>query len=279
MDFSLWEIGVKLLIGLVIGFSIGLTGIGGGVLILPSLTLILGMPPSIAVGTSSLYAFLTKIYAGYKHFRLGTIDFPTSWLLLLTAVPANFVVSVLINRYINDHAQKLARIEAFQAGLRVFISIAVLFSAALIIFNLVKKTWRSKTQENISNPKNAYFSSGSPRLIAAGILGIVLGALLGSTSIGGAVLVIPMLILVFGLSAKITVGTSIWVSLILTFVTTAVYFSGKQMDVGAAVLMAFGSLAGVNWGSKLSTTLPENILQGVVACVVLIAGGLMLIGS
>ncbi len=63
---------VQLILGVVIGFSIGLTGIGGGVLVLPSLTLILGLPPSVAAGTASLYAFLTKIQATVEHFRLKT---------------------------------------------------------------------------------------------------------------------------------------------------------------------------------------------------------------
>ena len=88
MDLDVPMIAVKLLTGLVIGASIGLTGIGGGVLVLPTLTLLFGLPPTVAVGTANLYSFLCKLSATYFHYKQKTIAFGTSGCFLIGAIPA-----------------------------------------------------------------------------------------------------------------------------------------------------------------------------------------------
>ena len=99
MDLSVWQMVLRVVIGAVIGFLIGLTGIGGGVLVMPALTVFLGLPPTTAVGTASLYAFLTKIMAAVKHISLKNVDFRTCGCLLLGALPANVAVAMGINHY------------------------------------------------------------------------------------------------------------------------------------------------------------------------------------
>ena len=66
---------IELIIGTSIGLTIGMTGIGGGVLLMPALTVILSIPASIAVGTASLYSFLTKIYATIEHIRFKNLKY------------------------------------------------------------------------------------------------------------------------------------------------------------------------------------------------------------
>jgi len=62
------------LLGLVIGFLVGLTGLGGGALMTPALILVLGMEPMAAVGTDLVYASITKMAGAYKHVRLGNVN-------------------------------------------------------------------------------------------------------------------------------------------------------------------------------------------------------------
>ena len=94
--FDQFEIGailIRLLLGLFIGFCIGLTSIGGGVLILPALTVLLKVDPLVAVGTTTLYAFLTKITALLHHIKLKTIDWSLSKRFLSGAIPATLLTS------------------------------------------------------------------------------------------------------------------------------------------------------------------------------------------
>src|ERR1700759_366156 len=64
--------------GLGVGFLVGLTGIGGGILLVPLLTSFLGVPPLIAVGSDAVVNCVTKIGAGFVHWRRGNI----SWRLV-----------------------------------------------------------------------------------------------------------------------------------------------------------------------------------------------------
>ena len=69
MDFLL----LKVLIGFAVGTLIGLTGLGGGVLLLPMLIFGLHVPAIIAVGSDALFNFFTKIPASFIHLRKGTV--------------------------------------------------------------------------------------------------------------------------------------------------------------------------------------------------------------
>src|SRR5947209_20115383 len=67
------EIAAKILIGLVVGILIGMTGLGGGVLLLPLLIFGLKVPPILAVGSDAVFNFITKIGSGWMHLRKGTV--------------------------------------------------------------------------------------------------------------------------------------------------------------------------------------------------------------
>jgi len=64
---------VKILIGFIVGTLIGLTGLGGGVLLLPMLIFGLRIPQIIAVGSDALFNFFTKIPASIMHLYKGTV--------------------------------------------------------------------------------------------------------------------------------------------------------------------------------------------------------------
>src|ERR1700685_259076 len=63
----------KILIGFVVGTLIGMTGVGGGVLLLPVLIFFLKVPPIIAVGSDALFNFVTKIGSSWVHLKKGTV--------------------------------------------------------------------------------------------------------------------------------------------------------------------------------------------------------------
>lgn len=272
MDISVLDVVLRLFLGGVIGFCIGLSGIGGGVLVLPSLTLILGLPASAAVGTANLYAFLTKANASYHHVRLKTIDYSTTLLFLAGAIPADIIVSAGINRYVAHVQDNPAAWSAFQEGLRIFIVGTVLACVVLLVINLFRRKPAAGSSSCMER-----FTAKVPggRETLAVLLGVVVGGLIGSTSIGGGVLIVPMLILVFGLSPSRTVGTSIGIAVVLTLLSAIVYGTSGQLDVVTALIMAVGSLLGVPAGSKLSVKLPARLLQGIVIAIILVAAAMM----
>jgi hypothetical protein len=60
--------------GFVVGFCVGLTGMGGGALMTPLLVLTLGVSPSVAIGTDLAYAALTKAVGAWQHWRQDTVE-------------------------------------------------------------------------------------------------------------------------------------------------------------------------------------------------------------
>ncbi|RMW21785.1 hypothetical protein ALO97_02688 [Pseudomonas syringae pv. tagetis] len=73
--------------GLVVGFIVGMTGVGGGSLMTPIL-LWFGINPATAVGTDLLYAAITKSGGVLVHRRNDNIDWKVTGLLTLGSVPA-----------------------------------------------------------------------------------------------------------------------------------------------------------------------------------------------
>jgi uncharacterized membrane protein YfcA len=269
-DLSLMDIAIRLILGLVIGFCIGLTGVGGGILVIPALTVILRIDPIIAVGTTTLYAFLTKITATLHHFKLKTIDWEISMRFLAGAVPANIITAIWVTHHGAD--------EAFKASLKTFIVYVVLFSVGIMILNLIGQIRPSVEKKELSLAARINGHAIIQNVLII-LMGIICGGLVGATAIGGGVLIVPILIVLFGMPAHRTVGSAIFIAFIMTMVTSLVYGSHGEQDKVTAITMAVGSLAGVYYGSKLSVKLPETLLRIIVVALILAAAVMMLFGS
>ncbi|MGQ4809631.1 hypothetical protein NKDENANG_03054 [Candidatus Entotheonellaceae bacterium PAL068K] len=264
---------IRIICGGAIGFCIGMTGIGGGVLLLPALRLILKLPPSVAVGTASLYALLTKVYATYEHVKLRTIDSKLTGIFLLGAIPTNILVGSFINLYLARHADALAKIDQLQSRINVFAVTVMLITAGLMIADLLRRPNKSQP----GDPQQARTHLGMRRTVSGILLGALVGMVIGATSIGGGVLIIPILIFFFALRPAKTVGTSIVIGVVLTLANTVIYGTGGQMDWSTGLIMVSGSLVGVYYGSKLGVRIPDRTLKMILTLIILGASVMMLV--
>lgn len=254
--------------GAAIGFSIGLTGVGGGILGLQATTLVLRMDPITAVGTTSLYIFLTNISASVHHAKLKNMAWSAVIRILAGAIPANMLVSHWISAQGNN--------ADFKHALKSFIVYIVFFSILVMVINAIK-TLRQKAKSEELLLASKIQQHWIFRNILCVLLGALIGGLIGATSVGGGVLIVPMLIIVFGLSAARTVGTSIFIAMVLTMMTALIYGKNGTLEAPTAIVMAIGSLAGVRHGTKLSIKLPDQLLRLIMIGLILIAAIMMLI--
>ena len=272
MDVDVLTTVVQILAGAFIGACIGMTGIGGGVLILPVLTLWFGLPSTVAVGTAHLYSFLCKLPAVFFHFRQGTIRFRTSAYFLVGAVPATVAVALWITGYAGGIDQEDPAWLELQANLRKFIAAVVIFSGLLILWHMFMKPG-----------SRAAADKGVPvtgaKVVLVALLGAAIGGLIASTSVGSGILIVPLMIIIFGLTAVDTVGSSIFIALVLTFTNSIIYAGSSQLDLTISVTMAVGSLVGVPIGVRMSRKIPERYLQITITGLVLAAGAAMLAGG
>jgi len=262
---------LRLTLGVGLGFFIGLTGVGGGVLVIPSLMYLLHLPTSTAVGTANLYAFLTKVAGTYHHWREKNLALDVAKPFLCAAVPANIVVAYIVSRTAGRLSETPEAWEAFQNHLRLVLVGVVLLSAVLLVIRQCMP--RGEGRETLADRLQ-----GRPktRALTGMGLGVVVGALVGATSVGGGVLVVPALMLIFGLTARQTVGTSILLAVVLTLVSSLVYSASGETNLSCAVLMSAGSLIGVPLGVRLSVRVSSTVLERIVVVVVVIAGIMLL---
>ncbi len=278
LGFGLTGLFFRLLAGAIVGFSIGLTGVGGGVLILPTLTLLFGMDTTVAVGTASLYSFITRVTGTLHHFKLKTINLTVALWFLVGAMPANVAASWFVAATVRRLGAGSEAVASFQANLNTFVAIIILLSCLLLVVNLIRDMCKTKAARGEMSAM-ATRINGHPVLtkLVAAILGIAGGALMGATSVGGGVLIIPMLIIFFGMTSLQTVGTSFLITLILTLITSIIFLTQGQVDYGTGISMAIAAMLTVPVGTKLSVNMPERLLKFVVVSVIIVAVAWMLI--
>ena len=257
-----------LLVGLVIGIAIGLTGIGGGVLVMPSLIYLLGISPVPAVGTGLLFAFITKITGVIEHYRLKNIHIKPALFFTIGSAPTTILSSHLVNYF--SASGKYPGLDNF---LEYLMGSILVVTAILFIIQNITTSARTYSDgiyptrnDQCKNGKNEFSNRRKTGCI---LCGAIFGTLIGSTSIGGGVLIIPILMIFFGLPSVITVGTSILISIIPTILGSTVYLISQNINFPVLLPMLLGSWPGVMFGSRLTARVPEHILKRILIAAIL----------
>src|SRR5262249_39948566 len=144
--------------GLVIGFLIGMTGVGGGTLLTPVLVL-LGVPPTIAVGTDLFYGSLTKMVGSYQHWKQGSIQWKWVQYLATGSIPASVIATYLIH-YV--HTRYGSAEHMVKSGLGV---VLVLASVATLVNEIYRKRNEHKLRKTELDPSQHKF-----RIVLVGIV-------------------------------------------------------------------------------------------------------------
>jgi uncharacterized protein len=111
------------------------------------------------------------------------------------------------------------------------------------------------------------------------LLGLVVGLLSGIVGVGGGVLIVPALVLLFQMNQRKAQGTSLGALLapigILAFWE---YYKAGEVDVTAALLIAAGFAIGGYFGGMWAQRLPEMALRRILGALMLVIGARMLLG-
>ena len=238
--------------GLIVGMLIGLSGIGGGVLMTP-LLLLIGLPPTAAVGTDLAYSALTKLAGTIQHGRQGTIEWRVVRTLALASVPFTIVaVWVLSKLHLSGSS------EIIESRLKQLIGVMLVIAAVLMIRKIL-----GSNPMSLDANFETFVNYPTGRILAIGAIG---GFLVGLTSIGSGSLIIALLVMVLTLSPAKLVGTDIAHAFVLvTAGALAHQFFLHDVQAGVAGLLLIGSIPGVLIGSRLAAWVPRKPLQIGVA--------------
>ena len=155
--------------GFISGMLILMTGVGAGVIVVPGLIALFGMPPSLAIGTASVFSVLTKIMAGVSHLRQGNISRSLFLSFGRFAVPATLLTALLVNGL-------LAYLPDSRSTIQLSLKLAVVGAAAAALTLMFYQRLN-----NAMRHSGPYF------------LPVLSGALVGATGVGGGVLIVPAL--------------------------------------------------------------------------------------
>jgi uncharacterized membrane protein YfcA len=251
--------------GLGVGILVGMTGIGGGALMTPLLVLFVGTPPVTAVGTDLAYGAITKTVGGIKHWQQKTIDFGLSKWMAFGSVPA-----AIGGVYFVDILERNLGGKEFERFMLLTLAGAIAFTGVMTLIRAIfLKQLIARERDTVKMELR--------HKVAAILLGLSVGFVLGITSAGSGSLIALGLIMIFRLSPYRVVGTDIFHAAILLWAGAIAHVVAGNVDYVLAGTILIGSVPGVWLGSHLSIRLPAGTLRTVLGVVLI--GAAMGLGS
>jgi uncharacterized membrane protein YfcA len=237
--------------GFAVGLLVGLTGVGGGSLMTPMLTLFFGVSPTVAVGTDLAFASITKVAGTFAHRLRGTVNWQIVKHLSFGALPAA-VIATLALKYFGGLDEELGQI------IRYSIAGSVLLTVVALLF-------RSRMQRWITAHPNRQLQG--TKLVAATIVaGAILGTLVTISSIGAGAIGATLLVLLYPrLSPAEIAGTDIAYAVPLTAIAAFGHWWLGSINWELLGMLLLGSVPGITIGSLAARAVPERILRALLA--------------
>ncbi len=250
--------------GALVGFAIGLTGVGGGSLMTPIL-LLMGYPAPVAIGTDLLYAALTKASGIYFHQRKKNINWQVMALLAAGSIPVSIGISLFV---IDDELRASEDYEnvmtAFLGGMLILTSMVITFQKQIQYRLLPARLSGQSSGERLEHRRT---------LIMTVLLGMVLGVCVTLTSVGAGAIGAAILFLFYpGWKATSVVGTDIAHAVPLTLVAGLGYLFNDLVDLILLFSLLAGSLPGIYLGTHVGSLFPDKIMRGILITALMALG-------
>jgi uncharacterized protein len=244
------------LAGAIVGFAVGLTGMGGGALMTPVLVLLLHVQPGAAVASDLVASFFMKPVGSAVHLRRRTVHLRLVAWLVAGAAPAAFLGAALLNVLIKGHA--------LQNDIKVGLGAALLVAVVGIVLRAVT----SRGAPSLSAGQGWPAVRPLPTL-AVGVVG---GAIVGMTSVGsGSLMIVALMFLYPSLSGRQLVGTDLVQSIPLVGAGALGQLLFGHVELGVTVSLLLGSIPAVYLGSLLSSQAPSGFIRPAIAVVLLVS--------
>jgi uncharacterized membrane protein YfcA len=248
-----------------VGVTVGMTGVGGGALMLPILVLAFGVSPRIAVGTDLLFAALTKVAGVSVHNVRGTIDWQVFRRLSLGSLPAAGITGGVLH---------LLDLELHQVDRLILHGVGVMLLVTAV--GLLAKGHLHRLGRRFRLASTDRFKRVQPALTV--LAGAVIGAMVTTTSIGaGAVGAVALLFLYpLRLTPARLVGTDLAHAIPLACVAGVSHWLVGNVDWALLGWMLLGSVPGVLLGAHWASRAPAGLLRPMIAVLLMVAGAKVL---
>ncbi len=245
----------SLLAGLGIGFVLGLTGMGGGALMLPFLLWLLRLSPVVAVGTDLVFTTVTRLVGAVQHRRQKTVWLRPVFYLALGSLPGAWLGAWwVVHRAASDNRW-------LEVGLPRLIGLMLMLVGGITL-------GRSLGWLHAPELKKERWPSAR----AAWFIGFGGGLAVGTTSVGGGTLIAAVFLLLYAVPPQHLVGLDVLHGALLSGAAMLPYIWKGQVSWAVLPWLWLGALPGVWLGSRLVARLPARKVHLVLGILVLLAG-------
>ncbi len=267
---------VIILLGGAVGLLSGMFGVGGGFLTTP-LLIFYGIPPTVAAASAASQVTGASVSGMMAHWQRGGVDAKMGSLLVAGGAVGSIFGAGLL-RFLQGLGQS-----------DTVIAIIYVILLGTIGSMMARDAWAAISAEKSGIPapprkrrhhplianlpmRWRFYKSGlylSP--IAPLGLGFIAGILTMLLGVGGGFIMVPVMIYLFGMAARVVVGTSLFQILFVTAIATLVHaLTTQAVDIVLAALLLIGSVVGAQIGARLAQKLPPNWLRLMLAGIVLL---------
>ncbi len=237
--------------GFAVGLLVGMTGVGGGSLMTPLLTLLFGVTPAVAVGTDLAFASLTKGVGTFTHRMRGTVHWDIVRRLCIGALPAALLASIGL-KYFGTLSKEMGQI------IRYTIAGSVLLTVIALLFKRKMLLWIT------AHPDRQL--QGRALHNATILTGAVLGVLVTISSIGAGAIGATVLVMLYPrLTAAEVAGTDIAYAVPLTAIAAVGHWWLGSINWTLLLTLLVGSVPGITLGAYAARAVPERLLRGILA--------------
>lgn len=233
--------GLLFVIGTFTGTLAGLLGIGGGLLMVPALT-VFNVPLVQATATSLVGVFLSSVSGSLRNFNAGELNWQVSLALALFGI-----VTAQLGAWLGDRIPDAALSLAF----------AVLLLITIFLMNLKQRLQRQQAKPDEVNAKSQEIRVGSSLGPISGI-GLLAGVLSGLFGVGGGVVMVPLQMLFLGEAIKSAVRTSLGAIVAIAISGLIQHTLNNNVLWIPGICLGLGGILGAQFGTRLLPRLSDQ---------------------
>ena len=265
-------------IGGLVGILSGLFGVGGGFLITPLLFFI-GIPPAVAVATSTNQIVASSFSALLAHLKRRTVDIRMGFVLMAGGLAGSAFGIVIFN-----YLRSLGQVDLLvQLCYVLFLGIigALMFIESLNAIRRARKPGGAVPKRRKHNwvhnlpfkmkfrVSNLYISVIPPLMV-----GMLVGMLAAIMGVGGGFIMVPAMIYLLGMPTKVVIGTSLLQIIFVAGFTTMLHATTNYtVDIVLAILLLVGGVIGAQVGTRIGVRMKAEQLRILLAVLVLLVCG------
>lgn len=251
--------------GFLIGIAAALTGVGGGIFIVPLLNLIYGFAIISATGTSLATIILTSIASSINYAKQKRIYFKIGLVLALATAPGAYF------------GAELTTIPLIKAWLGPIFGVFLLIVAAQMIYQaLSKSVERCGEKDNVFE---ATVFANRKKLLIGFFLSFFGGVASGLLGVGGGTILVPIMCYALDFPIHFSIPTSMFIMIFTSISGVTNYLQQGVIDPLFAVYLGIGSVFGAQVGAYTSKKLSSRNLLLVFAVMLIVASINMMLKS